>query len=388
MKRVHPFTGILFDNTKVDIQTAIAPPYDVFEENDGTDLNLRRHAHNIVHLQKPRQKDTVPAVKEAFYSLGYLSEDKEPGIYVYQQSWEGGSRLGAFCAVDLDAEGFVLQHEGIKRKPFLDRIENLKQSAMNIGPVFAFAKDDNGMIGESLDLVISTDAMRSFQTPDGQTHSVWKTIDPALLQAIDQEHGIYIADGHHRYNAMMNHHHVQDIEYGEGGHRYGLFYIVPQSSLSISSWHRVVDCSIDTDYFSSLLKNANFGFHLHNTEPGFVPDNPRDIGMHLNGNSYVLEPERVGELHSLDILHNWILEPLFGIDEEAQRNGAIAYIDGSKGPSEIIRQSRPDRAIFTLSPTPLEDVIYAANHGLTMPPKSTNFSPKVPTGIVMREIYR
>ena len=83
----------------------------------------------------------------------------------------------------------------------------------------------------------------------------------------------------------------------------------------------------------------------------------------------------------MPILHREILGEWLGIDEEAVREEKyIQYVRGMDAAAAEVREKGAQVA-FLLEPTPIEDMARIAFAGGVMPQKSTDFYPKLLTGI-------
>jgi uncharacterized protein (DUF1015 family) len=93
---------------------------------------------------------------------------------------------------------------------------------------------------------------------------------------------------------------------------------------------------------------------------------------------------REGEL-DVPVLHTEILGNLLGISEEAVRDERyITYVRGIDAAVAEVRE-KGAQAAFLLEPTPIEEMARIAFAGGVMPQKSTDFYPKLLSGVT---IYR
>jgi len=86
------------------------------------------------------------------------------------------------------------------------------------------------------------------------------------------------------------------------------------------------------------------------------------------------------------ILETLVLDRILGMTEAdiAAKRG-IAYEKSAAAARAAIESGEADCA-FLLRPTPVDAVRDVATDGETMPPKSTYFFPKVPTGVVFNPL--
>jgi uncharacterized protein (DUF1015 family) len=96
---------------------------------------------------------------------------------------------------------------------------------------------------------------------------------------------------------------------------------------------------------------------------------------------HLLERPRVGGELDVPVLHHDILKNILGISEEDVREEKhVKYIRGIDAAVAEVRQSDAEVA-FILEPTPIEDMARIAFSGGVMPQKSTDFYPKLLSGV-------
>ena len=85
----------------------------------------------------------------------------------------------------------------------------------------------------------------------------------------------------------------------------------------------------------------------------------------------------------MSILQKKILEPILGI-KDIRKDPNIFFIGGkiSREEYEKLVDAEGNAAVFYLHPTSIEELEAVADAGLSMPPKSTWFDPKLLTGLV------
>jgi uncharacterized protein (DUF1015 family) len=72
-------------------------------------------------------------------------------------------------------------------------------------------------------------------------------------------------------------------------------------------------------------------------------------------------------------------------DEDIDHLTGLGYARNAEQAVELVRSGQYDAA-FLMAPTPVEQVREVAGVGESMPPKSTYFFPKVPTGLVFNPL--
>ena len=83
------------------------------------------------------------------------------------------------------------------------------------------------------------------------------------------------------------------------------------------------------------------------------------------------------------LLQYVILQPIFGIGDEALSAGRDVTYPHDAGVAFEAVQNRSASAAFFLNPPTLQQTFASADAGDRMPQKSTFFTPKLPTGVVL-----
>ena len=115
--------------------------------------------------------------------------------------------------------------------------------------------------------------------------------------------------------------------------------------------------------------------------------------MYLKGTWYRLEAKTAlfcgDPVQDLDVsvLQDTILEPLFDI-HDAKNDPRISFAGGVRAAEEWMElaEKQPDKVMFFMYPTSMEEVLAVADAKRLMPPKSTWFEPKLRSGLFIHEI--
>jgi len=432
MARVIPFRGIRFDPRVVgDISQVVTPPYDrIYPENQAR--YYAASPYNIVRIVKGRAEpgdeagDVYRRAAEhlaTWLAEGALVRDAEPSLYAYHQAYEFSGerhvRKGFIALGALEPER-VHAHERTLRGPKEDRLRLTRATEANFGHIFMLYSDPARRADRALAAAIADRAPTIDTTDDlGNGHLVWQLTDPAVIAEVQSalaDKDLYIADGHHRYETAVNFMN----ECRAAGFRPAApesfdvrmmtLFNIDEPGMTIRPIHRLLH-GIEGFRLDALLAAAADEFaveeaaDLATTERSLAAAaDGHAFGVYADGRFAVLrlrEDRRPEELidspHSVDwkrldvsILHGAILERLLGIDAtalEEQRN--LTYtVDAEAGVSAVDRGD--EQALLLLNPTRPEQVRRVADHGERMPQKSTDFYPKLLTGLVLSkmEIHR
>ena len=330
---------------------------------------------------------------------GVLAQDGQPGIFPYFQEFtvpDTGERLVrkgfiALGAVEDYSAGVVHRHEQTLSGPKKDRLELLRHTHAHCGQLFMLYPDPAGSIDALLDEAAALAPIAEVTDEYGAIHRVWRMADAARVARLMGDKKLLIADGHHRYETALA---FRNENPGlPGADRVMMTFVNMHSpGLKILATHRLVsglDAEGLTDRF---LRAAAAGFQVE--EVGSLDSLKRAwdegpgrsiIGAAISDRLFVLEDRQArGEL-DVRVLHQRLLGEALGIGEEAVRDEKhLRYIRGLDAAVEEARNGKAQIA-FLLKPVSVEQVAATSFAGGVMPQKSTDFYPKLLSGLT---IYR
>ncbi|MGE5571178.1 MAG: DUF1015 domain-containing protein [Rhodospirillales bacterium] len=335
-------------------------------------------------------------------AAGILEQDAEPGFYAYFQEFaspDGGERLVRKGFIGLGevedyAEGTVHRHEQTLSGPKQDRLELLRHTRAHFGQIFMLYPDPEGQIDAILDAAASTEPAACVTDEYETAHKLWKISAPDVVARIRElmaDKKLLIADGHHRYETALA---FRNENPGlEGARKVVMTFVNMHSEgLKILATHRVVHGmkTFDSDAFLRAVREY---FHV---APLGSPDELRRawaeehrdtirIGVALPAGIYLLEaPRRPGVL-DVSFLHQGVLENVLGLGEaDIREQKHLRYVRGLEAAVDEVRAGAA-QAAFLLEPVPVGEVARIAFSGGVMPQKSTDFYPKLLSGLT---IYR
>jgi uncharacterized protein (DUF1015 family) len=396
---VAPFRGERYRESE-RLSRLIAPPYDVIDAAARARF-AALDEHNIVHLMLPEAPSTGDRYTWAAEQLatwrrsGVLVRDAEPAVYVMAQ----GARLGVFVA--LAAEGYeprrVRPHERTHAGPKADRLALLRATRTNLETIFLLAPDGDRALEQALAEVAkrSPDATAEL---DGVDIRLWRVRGDEAFQltAHCAQRPLYMADGHHRYetaSAYASENPAADrvlafvvsaadpglvvlpthrLIYGSG-RRPDAMLVLWRAWFDIARVPAGVDpvahlAELGRDRTACLVASPDgsvFGLVL---KPDVRLDDVRDLGA-----SPAVRALDVARLETL------VVKPILNADTSTP---TLRYTADAREALASVRQGAS--AAVLLNPTRVEQVFAVADAGDVMPPKSTYFAPKVPSGLVLR----
>ena len=385
-----------------------SPPYDVVDTEEA-----RRQAEGnpdcFFHVSRaeidlPEGTDphddlvyrTAAANFAAFRDRGTLVPDSAPGLYIYRLAWGAHAQTGvvAVCHVDDYHRNVIRKHEKTRQAPEDDRTRHIVAVGAHTGPVLLAHRDQ-----PAIDRLVEEETRKAplydFTAPDGIHHAVWKASDHAgferLFSAVP---AAYIADGHHRAAAAARVARARRAAAagvsGEEEFNWFLAALFPASRLKILPYNRCVR-DLNGLAADTFLRAVNECFEVTAASHS-APEHPGRIHLFLDGRWHRLSwPSAALEdpVSSLDVsvLQDRLLAPLLGIDDP-RNNPRLEFIGGIRGVRELENRVRTGRAAaaFSLYPTTIDQLMAVADRGLTMPPKSTWFEPKLRSGLLVHPL--
>jgi len=333
---------------------------------------------------------------------GVLERDRQAGIFPYFQEFtvpDTGERLVrkgfiALGAVEDYSAGVVHRHEQTLSGPKKDRLELLRRTHAHCGQIFMLYPDPDGAIDGLLDEAARAAPIAEVTDEYGAVHSVWRMADAArgVVQQLMADKKLLIADGHHRYETALA---FRNENPGLPGadHVMMTFVNMHSSGLKILATHRLVSGLDPEGLADRLLKAAAAGFQVE--EIGSLDalkrawDEGEDrtiIGAALGERLFLLEDRQArGEL-DVRVLHQRVLAQALGIGEEAVRDEKhLRYIRGLDAAVQEVHKGAA-QITFLLKPVSVEQVAATSFAGGVMPQKSTDFYPKLLSGLTIYKL--
>jgi uncharacterized protein (DUF1015 family) len=436
MAEILPFRALHYDPRKIpDLGAVVTQPYDkISPEMQARYYDLS--PHNLVRIIRGRAlPEDSPANNvyvraahdfQAWIESGVLVSEHEPAIYPYHQEYEVPGQHGArkerrgFIAL-LRLEDYsarvVHRHEETLSGPKADRLELLKATRAHYGQIFMLYSDPTGTIESLLAAPAAQHPWEQVTDEYGTRHTAWRTADPKIIAGVTaamSDKRLVIADGHHRYETALDYrHYCRETGRDDGRAEYVMMTFVRMETdgLTILPTHRLVH-SLENFDWAEFAAGARAVFDWEDvvvngpaTEwaapflarlavaacerpamgayagPGKLALLRLRADFDLDGALADLAPT----LRRVDValLHRLVLDRLLGIDAQAvceEKN--LSYFRDTAVACESVEKGRGQVA-FLLNPTPVEAVYDNALADCPMPQKSTDFYPKLLSGLTI-----
>lgn len=330
-----------------------------------------------------RGRDNLAALQ----ARGALVREETPCLYLYRQIMDGHAQtglVGAFSVEEYDT-GAIVKHEHTRPDKEADRTTHVETLSAQTGPVFLTYRTSEVVDG-LVAAIQAADPFFDFTSPDGVQHTVWRVTEPApFVEAFGALHPLYIADGHHRSasasNVRRNRKAAGTLGADDPSHQF-LAVAFPSDQVQILAYNRLIHDlggrtpegflealagvgtveAIDAPDATAVCVYAAGGWHRVAMQP--AADTP------------------VGRL-APQIVQDRVLGPLLDITNP-RTDERLSFVGGIRGTSELSDRVDAGEALaaFSLPAVTVSELLDVADAGLTMPPKSTWFEPKLRSGLL------
>jgi uncharacterized protein (DUF1015 family) len=413
MADVQPFRTLRYDSREAGpLEDLVAPPYDVIDERMRAQL-AARSPYNVVELDLPESYEGAARALQDWREKGVLVQENDPAMWVLRQDYAApdGShrtRTGLFARVRVEeyGPGRIRPHERTHPGPKEDRLHLTRATRANLSPIFSLFADRDGAAAAALEGTTAGEPFAAAADHEGTRNTLWRvTEEIGALQDALAGAELLIADGHHRYETARAY--AEEIG-GEGDHRYVLMLLCSLSDpgLLVFPTHRLLTgLKDDSDKQLAIRDTLLRDFEVERLS------SPSELEPHEDGrvafgymDSFFKQPFRVtlkdqsiadaalagmpDAYRRLDtaVLEAIVLRGALGMSEDDISH--LRGLDYSKNLEDAIErvESGAADAGFFMRATPVEQVREVAEAGESMPPKSTYFYPKVPTGLVFNPL--
>jgi uncharacterized protein (DUF1015 family) len=439
MAQLFPFRAYRYNPAKTDPARVLTQPYDKI-----TPEMQKRYAaaspYNLITVEKgpAHADDAAPSdvyaraarAVDDWINAKVLLQDPSPAFYAYFQEFEvpGATQrhirkgLIALCRLEDYSAGVVFRHEQTLAGPKVDRLELLRATRAHTGQLFMLYDDPIGRLDEILEGVAKAPPTMDMRDEFGVVHYIWRIDDERTIAAIQSamaDKKLVIADGHHRYETALAYRNEQRVAHGakntDADYERVMMTLVNSHSqgLTILPTHRVV-AGLPKFNFAVLLKHLSEFFDVREIplegtamkrastareQLGFAGVSGRAIGAYAGGDSFALLtlksnadigrdlPNATPRQRELDVvlLHDYILAQGLGISAESVRQETnTRYERETSTAMSAVAEGRA-QICFLLNPVRVEQVMQMALADEVLPQKSTDFYPKMLSGVT---IYR
>ncbi len=444
MAIISPFRAWRYDPERVPVQRVVTQPYDKITPAL-QERYYQASPYNLVRIILGKRLPGDGNVENVYTrsaasfqnwrQTGILRRDPEPSIYRYSQTFLmpagapghvpgsplRGERRGfvALGRIEEYSAGVVFRHEQTLAKPKADRLDLLRANRAHFGQIFMLYSGA-GKVDALLDSAAATDADIEVTDEYDVVHRVWKISDVSVIAAVQEQmrdRKLIIADGHHRYETSLAYRNERRAMADTGTGLPAPYdsvmmtfvdmdrQSIDRPGLVILPTHRLafglpsfsaakfraeaqqffnieeVDAGVDAARATAILRQAGHAgtaLLAVTAQRAFLLHSPKAMGTRWFGNLSLRQ-------QSLDVvqLHKCLLEGVLKISEEAIRNQEnVSYCrEAAEALSQV--QSGKAQIAFLMNPVRMKQVRDIAFAGEVLPQKSTDFYPKLLSGLTI-----
>jgi uncharacterized protein (DUF1015 family) len=415
---IRPFKAITYTPKAGDIANLIAQPYDKIDaemQRQYYALSPYHYCRLILPLEPNKYKVANERITK-WLKEGIMAKETQPAIYISRQEFtlfnKRCYRLGIIAASRLYSysENVIFPHECTFKEPKADRLNMLRNVQKDLEPVFLMYKDPNN---ETIDFINEITTQKPFiHVIDSLMveHTIWKVTDPEKilhLQKIFSSKSMVITDGHHRYeSAVAYRDEMRSKGYldADAAFNFHMCYIVPlQDGLVVLPTHRllknynlsnpVLDALkrfFDVYEIESTVSAIDSFLACHVGDHAFcVYDGSRVFGLLLKSNDEVYafvnaNVSKETKIFDVVILRDIVFKHILNACSLCIDN-TIFYARWTKEAFDKVNRGEACLAFF-VNPISAETVVDAALQHEVLPEKSTDFYPKLVSGLVLMDI--
>jgi uncharacterized protein (DUF1015 family) len=415
MAFLYPFRGLRYNKDAVgDFDKVVTQPYDKTTPAM-QDAYYRRSPFNAVRITLNAEKRNAPethypeagATFRAWITNNVLIQDTLPSMYAYYQEYrvDGQSRIqrGLVALLDLEKAGSgIIPHEHTLAAPKQDRLRLMRSVEGNEDFIYMLYSDETLEVNHIVEECISGKQPEIIVTDEyAAIHRIWAITDSGALGKIQdamRSKDLFIADGHHRFETSVN---FMNECREKGWEPAGIESFDKRmvtcfnsaDGVTILPTHRLIRDLPNFDP-EAFLRRIGDCFSVEPVSSGSIlwdrmkkrqKENVFGFYPAAKKKFYLLCLRKEAEAdRQLDvgILHSLLLERFLGIDEDklaAQTN--LDYIRERELCIQLVNEGSYQAAFF-LNPTTAEQMQRIASSGRRMPQKSTDFFPKLLTGLI------
>jgi uncharacterized protein (DUF1015 family) len=443
MAIISPFRAWRYNPDLVPVQQAVTQPYDKITP-EMQERYYQASPYNLVRIILGKKLASDSATEnvytrsaqalQSWRQAGVLRRDPAPSIYRYTQTFtvpglvpvapgiapgpEARAERHGFIALGRLEEyhkGIIFRHEQTLAKPKADRLDLLRATRAHCGQIFMLYSAA-GKVQSLLDSVTASASPEIEVTDEyGILHRIWKVSDAAVIAAVEaqmKERKLIIADGHHRYETALTYRNERRATAETGS---GLpapydsvmmtFVDMDLPGLVVLPTHRLVfglpsfstgqfqaearkffnleevDPALDAVRATAILRRSGYAgtaLLAITADRAFLLHTPKAVGTAIFGKLSLRQ-------QALDVvqLHKCLLEGVLHISEEAIRNQQhVSYCRETADALSQVREGKVQIA-FLMNPARIEQVRDIALAEEVLPQKSTDFYPKLLSGLTI-----
>lgn len=427
MALLYPFRGYRYDRQIAgSLDLVVTQPYNRIPPALQKEY-YRRSPFNAVRVTRSLEQSDNPETDypEAAQTLrswldqGILVQDALPGIYAYYQRYDFEEdsilRKGFIALLDLhhSARG-TLPHERVTAELKMDRLRLLRSTECNEDVLFMIYTEDKLRVNRILDETAAARRAEIEVKDDlGVSHQLWAITDARAIHRIQDAmvpEELFIGDGQNRFEAALQYKRECEASRWKpaaaesfNGRMVACFNSA-EGSITVVPTHRLIGDLTDFEP-SAFLARADRYFAVETVPDagdlwrkmaedrgashlfGFYADKKFFLlRLKVQADPLMLAHAEACRHLDVSILHVVVLERLLGISEsQLDRHSHVDFARDRDACVQSVDEGRYQAALF-LNPASVEQLQRVAVLGERLPQMSTDFYPKLLTGLVFMKM--
>ena len=400
MARIFPIKGIMYNSElDNDLGKFLCPPFDVVDDNDKDKL-YGISEYNVIRLENGKSfladdNDENKYTRSSKFLDEWLSKkvlvkDNEESLFILEEIFENNNkhipRTSLICNVKVEdyEKKVVLPHEKTREKQKKDRFELMKNTKAVFSPIMSMIEDKNKKFMKFMQDEKLADPYISSEIPFMHKFNLWKIKDKnkiSYVTSLVKNEKIFIADGHHRYETSLNYKEFDS----KVDKRIMNIFSSHDNGLLLFGYSRAIK-NLNKKNLDDLIQELSNKFSLkeiswNESLINWNQSTKEIILMEYNDKIFTLD-KGAETISTYEKLHS-VFDDLLGKENVINH---IEYIHDNVSLKKKIKNNEIQLS-FSMNALSKEYFLNCVSEGKLLPPKSTLFYPKLPTGLVIQYLY-
>ena len=400
MARIFPIKGIMYNSElDNDLGKFLCPPFDVVDDNDKNKLYALSE-YNVIRLENGKSfisddNDENKYTRSSKFlndwlSKGILVKDNSESFFILEEIFENNnkniSRSSLICNVKVEdyKKKIVLPHEKTREKQKKDRFELMKNTKAVFSPIMSMIEDKDRNFMQFVDDEKTAEPYISGEIPFMHKFNLWKIQDKDRISyatSLVENEKIFIADGHHRYETSLNYKQFDS----KVDKRIMNIFSSHDKGLLLFGYSRAIK-NLNKKNLEGLVQELSNKFSVKEItwDESLINWNQSTeeiILMEYKDKVFTLD-KGVETISTYEKLHS-VFDDLLG------KENVINHIDYIHDNVSLKKKIKNDeiQLSFSMNALSKEYFLDCVSEGKLLPPKSTLFYPKLPTGLVIQYLH-
>ena len=400
MARIFPIKGIMYNSElDNDLGKFLCPPFDVVDDNDKDKL-YGISEYNVIRLENGKSfltddNDENKYTRSSKFLDEWLSKkvlvkDHEESLFILEEIFENNNkhipRTSLICNVKVEdyEKKVVLPHEKTREKQKKDRFELMKNTKAVFSPIMSMIEDKNKKFMKFMQDEKLADPYISSEIPFMHKFNLWKIKDKDKISyatSLVKNEKIFIADGHHRYETSLNYKEFDS----KVDKRIMNIFSSHDNGLLLFGYSRAIK-NLNKKNLDDLIQELSNKFSIkeiswNESLINWNQSTQEIILMEYNDKIFTLD-KGAETISTYEKLHS-VFDDLLGKENVINH---IEYIHDNVSLKKKIKNNEIQLS-FSMNALSKEYFLNCVSDGKLLPPKSTLFYPKLPTGLVIQYLY-